>query len=109
MTLWWQQEQKEAAGAVDSCPQSALCAAGCLARAEAKGRRSRALVDPCPAQQQLLLACSPWRLAKRLGLSLLFDFGDMVLFCVLFSRKTELLQLRSLFLVSNMPCDFSIS
>lgn len=38
MTLWWQQEQKEAAGAVDSCPQSALCAAGCLARG--RGERS---------------------------------------------------------------------
>lgn len=38
MTLWWQQEQKEAAGAVDSCPRSAVCADGCVARG--RGKRS---------------------------------------------------------------------
>lgn len=38
MTLWWQQDQKEAAGVVDSCPLSAACAAGCLARG--RGKRS---------------------------------------------------------------------
>lgn len=38
MTLWWQQDQKEAAGVVDSCPLSAACAPGCLARG--RGERS---------------------------------------------------------------------
>lgn len=38
MTLWWQQEQKGAAGAVDSCPGSALCAHGALVRG--RGERS---------------------------------------------------------------------
>lgn len=38
MTLWWQQDQKDTAGVVDSCPLSAACAAGCLARG--RGERS---------------------------------------------------------------------
>lgn len=43
MTLWWQQDQKEAAGVVDSCPLSAACAAGWLAR----GRGKRSVKQSC--------------------------------------------------------------
>lgn len=42
MTLWWQQDQKEAAGVVDSCPLSAMCAAVYLTRGrgERPGKQS---------------------------------------------------------------------
>lgn len=43
MTLWWQQDQKEAAGVVDSCPLSAMCAVVCLTGGRGKrlGKQSR--------------------------------------------------------------------
>lgn len=88
VTLWWQQGQKEAAGAADSRPLSAACAAGWRG-AEAKGRWSRVAVDPYPAQQHLLLASSPRCLAKCFGVSLLFVFfwGSLVGWYVCFKEK----------------------
>lgn len=75
--------------------------------AEAKGRRSRAMVDPCPAQKQLRLAFSLWCLAKCFGVSLLFVFLGGCFGVFLKKNKTALVG--SLFLIFNMPCDFSIS
>lgn len=64
-------------------------------------------MDPCPAQQQLLLAFSLWRLAKCFGVSLLFGFGGVCFGGFLKKNKTALVG--SLFLIFNVPCDFGIS
>lgn len=64
-------------------------------------------MDPCPAQQQLHRAFSPCCLAKCFGVSLLLGFlGGWFGF---FLEKIKTALVGSLFLIFNMPCDFSIS
>lgn len=68
-----------------------------------KGQRrkvSEALVDPCPAQQQLLLAFFLWCLAKCFGVSLLFGFRGV--WFGFFLRKNKTALVGSLFLMCHV-------